>query len=198
VQVPTARDVSTITFGKGIAGDDELRLCGDLGGGTRALELGVSSQTNALAFAMAGAKAIAVDPDPTRIGRLRQLAAEHDVHIECHEAELADLGFATSGSIEVVVANHTIGDVDDLGRLLRQVHRVLKPSRPFVIVVDHPAQEVLADDSCSYGSGTRTIGDWFTALGRANFRVDAVHELGVDDRHRAPSTLVVRARKEGS
>jgi SAM-dependent methyltransferase len=198
VHVTAPRDLSTITFGRGVAGDHELRLCGDLSGGARALELGVSSETNALAFALAGAKSIAVDPDPARIGQLREMAAEHEVHIECHQAELADLGFATSGSIEVVVANHTLADVDDLGRLLRQVHRVLKPSRPFVIVVDHPFDEVLADDTRSYGSGTRTIGDWFTALGRANFRVDAVHELGADSRHRAPTTLVLRARKEGS
>jgi SAM-dependent methyltransferase len=198
VHVTAPRDLSTITFGRGVAGDHELRLCGDLSGGARALELGVSSETNALAFALAGAKSIAVDPDPARIGQLREMAAEHEVHIECHQAELADLGFATSGSIEVVVANHTLADVDDLGRLLRQVHRVLRPSRPFVIVVDHPFDEVLTDDTRSYGSGTRTIGDWFTALGRANFRVDAVHELGADSRHRAPTTLVLRARKEGS
>lgn len=198
VHVSARHDHTTITFGRGIAGEHELRLCGDLSGGTRALELGVSSETNALAFAIAGAKSIAVDPDPTRIEQLRALAAEHDVRIECHEAELADLGFATSGSVELVVANHTLGQVDDLGRLLRQVHRVLKPSHPFVIVVDHPFAEVLDRPEASYGSTSRTIGDWFTALGRANYRVDALHELGVGEHHRAPTTLVLRARKEGS
>lgn len=196
--VTVNRDHSIITFGRGIADDHELRLCGELGGGTRALELGVSTERNALAFALAGAKSIAVDPDPARIESLRALAVEHEVNIECHQAELADLGFATSGSMEVVIANHTLGQVDDLGRLLRQVHRVLKPSRPFVIVVDHPFAEVVADPGRAYGSGSRTLGAWFTALGRTNFRVDAVHELGVDAQHPAPTTLVLRARKEGS
>lgn len=190
-------DPSIITYGNGIADDRELRLCGELGGGMRALELGVSEPTNALAFALAGAKSIAVDPDPDRIGSLRAAAAEHELRVECHAAELADLGFATSGSIEVVVANQTLGSVDDLGRLLRQVHRVLKPSRPFVIVADHPAAALTDDPPVGYGTGSRTIGDWFTALGRANFRVDALHELGSVD-ERAPSTLVLRARKEGS
>lgn len=198
VQVTAPRDHSTITFGRGIADDHELRLCGDLGGSIRALELGVSDETNALAFAIGGAKSIAIDPDPARIETLRTAAADHGLHVECHVAELADLGFATSGSMGVVVANHTLATVDDLGRLLRQVHRVLQPGRPFVIVVDHPFAEVLTDETLVYGTGTRTLGDWFTALGRANFRVDAVHELGAEARHRAPTTLVIRARKEGS
>lgn len=187
-----------ISSGGSVVGDDELRLCGDLGAGHRAIELGVSAQRNALAFAAAGAKAIAVDPDPQRIETLRAEAAELDLRVECHVGELADLGFATSGSVEAVIADHTLGEVDDLARLLRQVHRVLKPGRPLVIVVDHPFSEVLTDDSRSYGTGSRTLGDWFTALSRTNYRVDAVHELGVDGHHRAPTTLALRARKEGS
>lgn len=187
----------TISYGPGVPGDDELRLCGDLSGGMRALELGVSEDLNAIAFALTGAKAIAVDPDPGRIERLRAAAAQHELHVECHVGELADLGFATSGSMEVVVANHTIDDVDDLGRLLRQVHRVLAPSRPLVIVLDHPFADAVSSE-VPYGAGHRTIGDWFTALTRANFRVDTIHELGTAERHRVPTTLVLRARKEGS
>lgn len=200
-------DHTTITYGGGTRGgsesggiidDAELRLCGDLSGGKRAIELGVSDQRNALAFAAAGAKAIAVDPDPLRIDTLRADASALDLHVECHVGELADLGFATSGSVELVVADHTLGDVDDLGRSLRQVHRVLKSGHAFVIVVDHPFGEVMSDPTRPYGSGSRTLGEWLTALSRANFRVDTVHELGVDAAHPAPSTLVLRARKEGS
>lgn len=200
--VPYA-DHTSITFGgiaagAGVITDDELRLCGDLSGGKRAIELGVSDQRNALAFATAGAKAIAVDPEQERIDELRAEAGALSLHVECHVGELADLGFATSGSVEVVVADHTLVGVDDLGRVLRQVHRVLKSGHAFVIVVDHPFGEVTADPSRPYGTGSRTIGEWFTALSRANFRIDVMHELGVDAEHPAPTTLVLRARKEGS
>jgi len=41
--------------------DRELRLCGDISGGKRAIELGISRHQNAIAFALAGAKSIAVD-----------------------------------------------------------------------------------------------------------------------------------------
>jgi hypothetical protein len=89
--------------------------------------------------------------------------------------------------------------VDDLGRLLRQVHRVLKPSRSFVICLRHPFADVYQGEVASpYGSSTRTVEEWFTALGRANFRVDVMHELGVTARTPVPSTLIMRARKEGS
>lgn len=180
--------MNAIRYGSGIPGEAELRLLGDLSGGKRALELGVGEHLNAIAFAAAGAKALAVDPDRAAIEHLREAVIKADeeakhttgepIRVECHVSDLADLGFATSGSIAAVVASHTLGAVDDLSRVLRQVHRVLRASHPFVISVAHP-----------YGHGGRSIGDWFTQLTRTNFRVDQILELG--------DTLVLRARKEG-
>jgi SAM-dependent methyltransferase len=193
---------TTIRFGRDIPDDAELRLCGDLGDGRRALELGISRDQNALAFALAGAKAIAVDPDPDRIRELRDAAHRAEVTVECHQTDLADLGFATSGSLALVVAAHTLTEVDDLGRLLRQVHRVLRASHPFVISVPHPFAGVHTSDRYgskvhTYGTVGRTIGDWFIHLSRANFRVDQILELGVSEISPVPTTLVLRARKEG-
>lgn len=193
---------SAISFGRDVPDDLELRLCGDISDGKRALELGISRQQNAIAFALAGAKSIAVDPDPTAVEHLRRAAGDAGVTVECHVSDLADLGFATSGSIELVVANHTLVDVDDLGRQLRQVHRVLKASRPFVISVPHPFAGVHTTDEYGskvypYGTVGRTIGEWHTHLSRANFRVDHIVELGVSDISPVPTTLVLRARKEG-
>lgn len=187
---------ANITYGSGIAGEAELRLCGDVSGAKRSVELGVSEWFNSVEFAKAGAKSIAVDPDPERISELRQRADAADVTVQCLQADLADLGEIASASCEVVVAAQTILDVDDLGRLLRQVHRVLKPSMPFVIAMPHPFASVT--DAKPYGTAGRTIGDWFTALERSNFRVDQVKELGVGPTHPVPSTLVLRSRKEGS
>lgn len=191
-----------IQFGRDIPDDRELRLCGDISGGKRAIELGISRHQNAIAFALAGAKAIAVDPSPEAVARLRAAATAAEVSIECHQGDLADLGLATSGSVSLVVADHTIVDVDDLGRLLRQVHRVLRASHPFVISVPHPFAGVHTSDQYGskvqrYGTVGRTIGDWFIHLGRANFRVDQILELGVSDISPVPTTLVLRARKEG-
>ena len=196
---PSGQNVTVaanIIYGSAIPGDAELRLCGDVSGAKRAVELGVSEWFNSIEFALAGAKAIAVDPDPDRIAELRSRADAAEVTVQCITADLADLGDISSATCEVVVAAQSILEVDDLGRLLRQVHRILKPSMPFVISVPHPFAEVT--DARPYGTGTRTVGDWFTALGRSNFRVDQVKELGVTPTHPVPSTLVLRARKEGS
>ena len=188
-----------VTYGVGVPGDDELHLIGDVSTGRRVIELGIAG--NALALALQGAKAIALDADAERIADLRADAARAGVAVECHHGELADLGFAPSGTIDVVVANHTLEDDEDLGRTLRQVHRVLKPSGPFVIALAHPfAAVVPGPDGVlrAYGDGHRTVGELLTALARTNFRVEAFHELGVDDDHPVPTTLVVKARKQGS
>ncbi len=192
----------TIRFGRDIPDDSDLRLCGDLSNGKRALELGVSRHRNALAMALAGARAIAIDPDLTKLDDLRSRASEHEVTVQGHQGELADLGFATSGSIDLVVADHTLVDVDDLGRLLRQVHRVMRSSRPFVISVPHPFAGVYTTDQYGsmvhpYGTVGRTIGDWFVHLVRTGFRVDQILELGVSDISPVPTTLILRATKEG-
>ena len=191
-----------IRFGRDIPDDAELRLCGDLSHAKRALELGVSRHRNALAMAQAGVRAIAVDPDLAKLDDLRQRAAELEITVQGHHGDLADLGFATSGSIDLVVADHSLVEVDDFGRLLRQVHRVMRSSRPFVISVPHPFAGVFTTDQYGskvhpYGTVGRTIGDWFIHLARANFRVDQIHELGVSDTSPVPTTLVLRAVKEG-
>jgi SAM-dependent methyltransferase len=188
--------VANINFGPGAANDNELRLCGDVSDGRRAVELGISRWYNSVAFALAGAKSIAVDTDPDRIAETRRRAAEADVPVQCLESDLADLGDIASGSCEVVLAVQSLGDVDDLGRLLRQVHRILKPSMPFVLSMTHPYSRVDAEHP--YGSSDRTLSSWFTALARANFHVDQIHELGASPSTPAPVTLVLRARKEGS
>ena len=187
-----------MTFGQGVPGDDELHVLGDVAGGRRVIELGIAG--NSVALAQRGAKAIAVDPDPDRIADLRAAASRAGVSVECHRGELADLGFAPSGTIDVVIANHSLDDDDDLGRTLRQVHRVLKPGAPFVLAMAHPfaAVGVGTGELRPYGDGHRTVGELLTALDRTNFRIEAFHELGVDATTPVPTTLVVKSRKQGS
>lgn len=192
----------TIRFGRDVPGDDELHLCGDIGEGKRALELGVSRDHNSVTFARAGARAIAVDPDAAKLDEVRSLAAHAEVAVQCINTDLADLGQVSSASLDLVVADHSLAEVDDLGRLLRQVHRVLVSARPLVISVPHPFAGVYTTDEMGskvqpYGTAGRTVGDWFIHLARANFRVDQILELGVTDFSPVPTTLILRAVKEG-
>ncbi|MFN8021220.1 MAG: class I SAM-dependent methyltransferase [Acidimicrobiales bacterium] len=198
---------SNVWYGKGVADEGEFRLCGNVSG-RRTIELGIGpvpagTAPNAVTLAVAGAKSIAIDPSAERIADLRRAAEEHEVRVECHQGELADLGFATSGSVDLVVATQTLDDVDDLPRLLRQVHRVLRPDAAFVVSLTHPVAAMFDSGVDAprhrYGSVARSIGELFMSFERSNFRLDVLHELspmGARDAL-APSVLLLRARKLG-
>jgi len=194
--------MSAIWFGDHVPGDGDLRLCGDVSG-KRVIELGIAATANSLTAATEGAKAMALDPSAESIGVLRAAAERAEVHVECHQGDLADLGFATSGSVDLVVAAHTLDRVDDTPRLLRQVHRVLKPGAPFVIATVHPVARMFTDDGAlaqPYGANRSSFAELYLALDRTNFHLDAIHELN-DRRNRAPhypAVLVLRASKQGS
>ena len=193
-----------IWYGQNVADDDELRLCGDVAG-KRVIELGIAKNPSSIVMATAGAKAMAIDPDVQRIATLRAAAEKAEVIVQCHHGDLADLGFATSASVDLVVAVNSLSSVDDLPRLLRQVHRVLKPDAAFVIATLHPVYAMFGDRSMAttatnaYGATGHTFSELYMAIERSNFHLDAIHELP-DRRVReplCPSVLVVRARKQG-
>ena len=196
---------TVVRYGPSVADESELRLCGDVSG-KRVIDLGIGAPSNAVALAGAGARAIAVDPSSDRIALLRKQAEQAEVTVQCHQSEVADLGFATSGSIDLVVASHTLQEVDDLARLLRQIHRVLRPEAAFVMAGPHPIAAMLGNIDGqqvvqrTYGGGqTRSISDVFMAMQRTNFRIDVIHELQpLNARNaRTPAVLVIRARKLG-
>ncbi|HZX53692.1 MAG TPA: methyltransferase domain-containing protein, partial [Ilumatobacteraceae bacterium] len=186
-----------------VADDGELRLCGDIVG-KRVLELGLGSNPNAVVMATRGAKSIALDPSADRIARLRAAAEAAEVKVECHQGELADLGFATSGSMDLVIASQSLDDVDDLPRLLRQVHRVLRTGAPFVVAMRHPVAAMFDDgDSTArrpYGADGVTFSELYMAFERTNFHFDAMYELQARQARDAvaPTVLVLRARKQGN
>jgi ubiquinone/menaquinone biosynthesis C-methylase UbiE len=200
--------MSTVWYGVGVGDDSEYRLCGDVTG-KRVIELGIAPtpptiEPNAVVLARAGAKSIAVDPSGERIDALRRAAEQAEVRVECHTGELPDLGFATSASVELVVASHTIDDVDDMARLLRQVHRVLKPDATFVVALTHPVAAMFdagnAAPARKYGAmPSRSLSELFMAFERTNFHIEVMHEITpVTDRAAmAPSVLLLRARKVG-
>jgi SAM-dependent methyltransferase len=195
---------ANISYGPNVADDAELRLVGDLSG-KRVIELGISPTVNSVLMALAGAKSIAVDPSAERIAAGRAAADREGARVEFHHGDLADLGFVTSASVDLVVAAGSLGTSDDLARVFRQVHRVLRTEMPFIMSVPHPINDIFdSGDGIArrtYGSAPgRSIGELFTSLHRTNFRIDTLHELF--DRGRGaspliPAVLLLRARKLG-
>lgn len=201
----------TIRYGVHVAPEAELRVLGTVAN-KRALELGCA-YSNAVALAHLGTHVITVDPSAERLARVRAEADAHEVKVETHQGDLADLAFLRADSIDVALSIDTLPEVDDLGRLVRQVHRVLKHDAAFVFAYEHPLAAALSGAEHPYFDAApraaerggeavthhpRAIGDVFTTLVRSGFRVDLIAEprsrSGAAD---TPVTIIWRARKEG-
>jgi SAM-dependent methyltransferase len=148
----TADANPAVAYGPDAPTEQELRLLGDLKG-KRLLELGCGAGGAAVAFARHGAAVTAVDASSAHLKTARALADRAEVRVEWHEGDLADLAFLRADSVDVVFSAHAIGEVDDIGRVFRQVHRVLKPHGAFVFSYDHPlALSVTREASPSAGA----------------------------------------------
>ncbi|HEX9644416.1 MAG TPA: class I SAM-dependent methyltransferase [Acidimicrobiia bacterium] len=228
---PAQAKLSTdaIHYGPDLPTDDEFRLIGEVEG-KRVLDLGCAVGHAAVALAERGAKVIGVDPSPERLARAREVADAHEVKIELHQSDLAELAYVRADSVDLVFSAYALATVHDLDRVFRQVHRVLRPDQHLVFSLPHPAYSLVDATSndplrirraywdrtprpfdTDDGPGAdhpHTIQEIFTSLGRANFRVDTLLEPApATDGKRSPywseiaqwvpTTLVVRARKEG-
>ena len=212
--------IDVVTYGPDVPGEDSLRLLGNVEG-TRVLDLGCGAGHNAIALARQGAKVIGVDASSDQVAEARAACEREDVRIELHHAPLAELAFIRADTIDAVLSVWGLVDVEDIDRVFRQVDRVLRPEHPLVLALPHPAYAMVDPDDPdrrvrrSYwetaavdGIVPRTIGTLFMALGRANFRVDTVLEpqpadngprsgAWHDHMRYVPSTLIIRARKQG-
>ena len=227
---PAGDDLPTdvAVYGSDIPDEATLRLLGNLEG-KRILDLGCGVGHAAIAFAKQGAKVLAVDPSAEQITAGKDAAEAAKARVEFHQTDPADLAFIRADGLDAVFSAYAFAEVADLNRVFRQVHRVLRSESPLVFSLPHPTFTMFdptADDPTraarSYfdreprswtRSGNevvdhrRTIGDVFTALLRANFRIDQILEPEPRPGHRSPhwtplmqtvpATVIFRARKLG-
>jgi len=216
--------VDVVVYGPDIPDESALRLLGPTEG-KRLLVLGAGRGHTAVALAAQGAHVIVVDVHHDRLEEARRLADAHEVKLELHHGDLAELAFVRADTIDGAVSVHELGRLDDLDRVLRQVNRVLRTGSALVASFPHPASLMLDDsepgpprvvrpynDRSSRVVGDvrvhpRTIAELFVSFGRANFRVDTLLEPPVEHDEPSPfwsetmtlvpATVVVRGRKDG-
>lgn len=193
-----------VHYGPDIPTEAELRLCGTVRG-KRVLDLGCGSGENAVAFARQGAHVIALDASPAQLALGKRLAEAEEVRVEWHGSDVADLAFLRADSIDLAFAAGLLSEVEDIDRVFRQVHRVLRPGAAFVFSYDHPAALAVGRDDAAPGAlplgrlevrrsynepgpmkvvrhgedvslWPRSIAEVFAALHRAGYRVDALLE----------------------
>lgn len=208
----------TVHYGPGVPDDSELRILPSHLGGKRVLELGCGAGQTAVAFARMGARTIALDSSPELLGAARRRAEDDGVRVDFHLGDLCELAFVPAESIDVVFSAATLDYIEDLGRVLRSVHRVLRPQGTFVFTLEHPfglcldagapGGPVVArrySDTAPvkverYGEAflvyPRTLSEVVGSLTRAGFRADTLTEpLRAGDR--VPAVGIWRARKDG-
>jgi SAM-dependent methyltransferase len=178
------------------------RMLGNLDG-KRVLELGCGTGHNAVAMAAAGARVICIDPSIDRLADARAITDAADVRVEYHHGDLAELAFLRADYVDVAVAAYSLAEVADLGRVFRQVSRVLTNEAPFLVSLPHPLFLATSLDttpapqmtrpyfdgsplawSTDAQSGTAVphlIGDLLSELRAAGFRSDAVWEPASDE-----------------
>lgn len=215
----------TVLYGPEGPSEEELRLLGDVKG-KRIVDLGCGLGQAAVALALQGAHVTAVDESPRMLERGRSLAERRESRVEWHRSNIADLAFLRADSIDIVLSVYALAEVGDLGRLLRQVHRVLRNRSPFVFSYEHPlaltigreppespepapVRHVVQESYFATQPVTveregepirlhiRPISETFTELTRTGFRVEAMAEVAPSADAPVPSTIVWRARKEG-
>src|SRR3954451_6191463 len=175
-----------LSYGPGAPLESEARLLGSLAG-KRVLLLGCTEPAVPIALAEQDAKVVAVEPDLTRLDAARARADAAEVRAELHNVDFADLAFVRADTIDAAVSVLALAEVDDLDRVFRQVHRVLRTQGPFVLSLPHPTTGECFE---------RRVSDLFTALVHTSFGVDVLLEpLGPGDR--SPRTLLMRGRKLG-
>jgi SAM-dependent methyltransferase len=184
-------------YGPDIATEGDLRLLGDLKG-KRVLELGCGAAQCSIAFARAGATAIGVDLSAQQLAHARRLSEEAEVRVELRLGDMADLAFLRADSIDLVFSSYAFQYVEDLNRVFRQVHRVLKVGAPLVFSLPHPAYFVIDDEGgvpprierswfdrsperfdwggVDFTAYHHTFADVYMGLARASYKVDLVLE----------------------
>ena len=150
-------------------------------------------------MAKAGARVIAVDDQAANLAETRDRAEREGRRVETHHGPLAELAFVRADTIDAAVSAYGLATVDDVDRVFRQVHRVLRTDRPFVFSLPHPAFVML--DPTGGGEPILRRGWWdvtpppwsvadgraepdrvitltglFASLGRAGFAVDTLLE----------------------
>ena len=137
---PPPREV--VRYGPEIPTEDDLRLLGNMAD-KRVLVLGLHSPSACIALAQQGAKVVGVDPDEAKIERGRAAAEQAEAKAEFRQADLAGLAFLPGDSFDLVLSIYTLAIVDDLNRVFRQVHRVLKADGALVLSLPQPAYAML-------------------------------------------------------
>lgn len=103
------------------------------------LDLGCGNGYFAKKFAAAGAEVIGVDIAAELIAEARKTAGKNE---EYHVGSAEKLDFLRNSGVDKILLVLAIQNMDNIHKVLRECHRVLKPEGKMFIVMNHPAFRV--------------------------------------------------------
>jgi ubiquinone/menaquinone biosynthesis C-methylase UbiE len=191
-----------VHFGPDLPDESALHLLGEVKG-RRVLELGCGGAQASIACAKQGASVIGVDFSAEQLAIARRLCEQESVKIELRHGDLADLAFLSSDSVDLVFSVSALDYVEDIGRVFRQCHRVLKVGAPLVFACKHPIWQLLDEasippllthrsyfdrapvevvrDGVSFTEYPHTFADLALGLARASLRLETIVEPEPDN-----------------
>ena len=150
---------------------------------------------------------ICLEPDAALLAAARSHCADAGLTLEMYQRDFAELASIRADTVDIVLSVLELAGVADLGRVFRQVHRILHPEATLLLSLPHPARGLAAgvtfpaawrrDGHGGLDHG-HSIEHVFTMLVRTGFRVDNLLEVHDDSDDRFPAVLVVRARRQGA
>ncbi len=114
-----------------------LEMLGDVRN-ARILDLGCGEGGYSRELAARGAKVVGVDGSAELIATATQRSAEVGYRIEFVCANVSDLQPLASNNFDIVLASMVLMDVEDYGRAIDEVWRVLAPDGQLLMSITHP------------------------------------------------------------
>ncbi len=130
--------------------EEDANLLGDVRG-KRILELGCGAAAAGRWLATQGARVISLDLSGGMLRHAKDQNRSSGVRLPLVQADAAHLPFGSEAFDIVCTAFGAVPFVEDSARVMREVHRVLKPGGRWVFSVTHPMRWIFLDDPTEHG-----------------------------------------------
>lgn len=109
-------------------------------------------------FAKLGARVIGVDisPELIEIARLAARQTNQDKLPEYHVSEANKLDFLQNESIDKVLMVLSLQNIENVGEVMREINRILKPKGRLFLVLNHPAFRIPKESSWGWDDARKT------------------------------------------